>query len=289
VVESLSPNNRSTPSTAPLPSRRSLRDTGPIATRAPAAPAPAAYALPSTKPAMKKKSIQSRIVGIFTVLVVPGIIVTTSIPAMALGLSGADANGSNTNFLAANAQSVVVASDLDDEGVSRDSFDATTQAELDAKEARAKAKASAASARANDGDFSVVGPRAAGDDYPWRSSSGLSPLAYVTRQCTDFVAWRLNRDAGTTSAPFKYVWSNMTPGGGSASAWANAWRNNGWKTSHKPVAGAVAWFYGNHVAYVKSVNGANVTLEEYNWGGDRSYHTRTMKADDVALFLYPPP
>jgi len=112
----------------------------------------------------------------------------------------------------------------------------------------------------------------------------------VIRQCTDFVAWRLNRDAGSTKAPFKFVWSEMTPNGGSASQWASAWRNNGWKTSHKPVTGSVAWFQGNHVAYVKSVqDNGDVVLEEYNWGGDRSYHTRTIGADEVALFLYPPP
>jgi surface antigen len=260
----------------PLPTRRSLRN----------APAPAAFVLPKIA---RKRSIRSRIVGAFTVILIPGFLVTSSIPAMALGFGdGEGADGALSNALV-DAQTVSVASGATGTDASRDNFDATTQSELDAKRAAARARVAAASAAATDGDYGTVTPRAAGDDYPWRNSGGLSPLSYVTRQCTDFVAWRLNRDAGTTSAPFKYVWSGMTPGGGSASQWAGAWRSHGWKTSHKPVAGAVAWFQGNHVAYVKSVSGDDVVLEEYNWGGDRSYHTRTMPASGVALFLYPPP
>lgn len=38
-------------------------------------------------------------------------------------------------------------------------------------------------------------------------------------------------------------------------------------------------FTGNHVAYVQSVNSdGTVSLEEYNWGNDHSYHTRTIPA-----------
>jgi surface antigen len=227
---------------------------------------------------------------VLTVILVPGFLVTTSIPALAFGTGDADSATSAAANWMAGAQSVVVASGAEGSDVSRDGFDATTEEELDAKRAAAKAKAAAASAAASDGAYSSVGPRAAGDDYPWRNSGGLSPLAYVIRQCTDFVAWRLNRDAGSTHAPFKYVWAEMTPGGGSASQWAQAWRNNGWKTSHKPVTGSVAWFNGNHVAYVKTVqDDGDVVLEEYNWNGDRSYHMRVIPASDVALFLYPPP
>jgi surface antigen len=278
VVESLPPSRRSA---AQTPSS--------------AATAPAVYVVTAAKP--KKKSLQSRIVGAFTVLVVPGFIVATSLPALALGTAGGtDVSGSSTSYSVANSQSVVVASDIDGATVSRDAFDATTQAEIDAAEAAKVAKAAAklraaqsTSAFASSGAYRSVGPRAAGDDYPWRGSSAMSPLAYVASQCTDFVAWRLNRDAGYTSAPFKYVWSTMTPGSGSAWAWAGHWKRNGWKTSNTPVSGAVAWFNGNHVAYVKSVSGSKVVLEEYNWNSDRSYHTRTIPSSSVALFLYPPP
>jgi len=326
VPELHSPNDRNAHSTpahpsspAPAPTRRSLRATAaqrsavvPAIPRATAVPVSereralyASQSLASAKGAAsrpgreKARKIpgQKRAVALLTILVVPGFIATTSIPAFALGM-----NNTNTSSAAEYSDSIVDADDAQSivasanagVAVKRGAFDATTQEELDEKKAEAAAAALAAStlsaARSgNGGEYSTVGPRAAGDDYPWRGSSGLSPLRYVARQCTDFVAWRINRDAGSTSAPFKYDWGNMTPGGGNASAWAAAWKNNGWKTSTKPVNGAVAWFNGNHVAYVKSIDGNSVNLEEYNWGSSGAYHTRTIATSDVALFLYPPP
>jgi surface antigen len=225
---------------------------------------------------------QKRLVGLFTFLVIPGFVLATSLPALAVGVNPVqEANGKVTHdrVSAAELQTVQVSANVEVE-VKRTNFSADTHAQLMARRA----------IQARAGAFSVIGPRAAGDDYPWRAvGGGLSPLGYVTRQCTDFVAWRLNRDAGHASAPFKYVWSNMTPGGGNASRWAAAWSSHGWKTSHKPVVGAVAWFSGNHVAYVKSVGGGSVLLEEYNWGNRGAYHTRTVASSSVALFLYPPP
>lgn len=133
----------------------------------------------------------------------------------------------------------------------------------------------------------------AGDDYPYANGPGdaMSPLMYATRNCTDFVAWRLNRDAGSFGEPWLMTWSYLTPAGGDASNWASAWEAHGWATSTIPVAGAVAWFgYGeNHVAYVQAVNDdGTVMIEEYNF--DRlSYGTRTLAADSIPLYLYPPP
>jgi surface antigen len=81
----------------------------------------------------------------------------------------------------------------------------------------------------------------------------------------------------------------MTPGGGSAGHWPSSWNSHGWQTSKTPIDGSV-WYSGNHVAYVKSVNGdGTVTLEEYNWGGAASYGTRTVAASSATLYLYPPP
>lgn len=144
--------------------------------------------------------------------------------------------------------------------------------------------------------YVASGARAQGDDYPWPGAltddqgGTLSPLRYYYRECVDFVAWRLNRDAGVTQAPWKWDWSTLTPGGGNASAWAGAWAAKGWPTSNVPQAGAVAWFNGNHVAYVNKVNAdGTVLLEEYNWGNDHSYHQRTVAASEVALYLYAPP
>ena len=234
------------------------------------------------RPAVTKRPIHQRVFGLFTFIMIPGFLLATSIPALAAGTTPF---GDDTVVTLAapetsvEGQSVSVTAGAATQ-VSRSAFTADTHAQIVARQA----------AQARAGAYSTVGPQQAGDDYPWRASGGgLSPLGYVTRQCTDFVAWRINRDHGTTG-PFAYVWANMTPNGGSASRWASAWNSNGWQTSNTPVTGAVAWFNGNHVAYVKSVNGdGTVSLEEYNWNGDASYHTRTIAATEVALFLYPPP
>jgi surface antigen len=243
----------------------------------------------STPARPAKKPLQHRIVGVFTVLIVPAIFVGTSIPVTALAGPAA----SVATFADAGEQHVSVGADTTALKVDRAAYDATTEQELQAARTAARAAAlSASAASASGGDYSTVsGPRAPGDDYPWRNSGGgsLSPLGYVMRQCTDFVAWRLNQDAGSSAGSYRLTWSKMTPGGGNASQWASQWKRNGWKTSHKPVRGAVAWFNGNHVAYVKSVDGNKVNLEEYNWGSDGRYHTRTMSAASIPLFLYPPP
>jgi hypothetical protein len=144
-------------------------------------------------------------------------------------------------------------------------------------------------------EYLASGAMAMGDDYPWAAElgmgqgGGLSPLNYFVRQCTDFVAWRLNRDAGSTSAPFKYVWSYLTPGGGSAHSWKSQWEKHGWAVSTTPAPGWVAWFPGgNHVAYVNSVLAdGSVFIEEYNWGAD-VYNQRIIPAS-TALYLSPPP
>lgn len=139
------------------------------------------------------------------------------------------------------------------------------------------------------------GARALGDDYPWpyeltaNQGGGLSPLNYFYRECVDFVAWRLNRDAGSYAAPFKYVWSNLTPTGGNGGQWKYAWEQNGWPISDVPIAGAVAYVGGNHVAYVKEVLGEGyVLLEEYNYV-PHAYSQRVILASEINSFLYPPP
>ena len=234
------------------------------------------------RPAQKRRVTQ-KVFGLFTFIMIPGFLMATSIPALAAGTSpfgddtvvtlAAPTTSTEGQTVSASAKAASVQ-------ISRSAFTADTHAQIAARQA----------AQARAGAYSTVGPQQAGDDYPWRTSSGgLSPLGYVSRQCVDFVAWRINRDHGTTG-PFAYVWSNMTPNGGSAHRWASAWNSNGWQTSNTPVTGAVAWFTGNHVAYVKSVNGdGTVSLEEYNWNGSAAYHTRTIAASAVALYLYPPP
>lgn len=156
-------------------------------------------------------------------------------------------------------------------------------------------------ARANDqmianfDAYMASGAQELGDDYPWYSQlsnnegGGLSPLNYYYRECVDFVAWRLNRDAGSTEAPFKWDWSYLTPGGGSAPAWKRNWEIHGWETGSEPRVGAVAWF-GFHVGYVSAVNDdGTVLIEEYNFQSDHLYGQRTIPADEVSEYLYAPP
>jgi surface antigen len=147
-------------------------------------------------------------------------------------------------------------------------------------------------------DTNCVAAKQAGNDYPWQSSpvGVLSPLGYDYRECVDFVAYRLNRDAGVNSGPWKYTWANLTPLGGDALDWKKNWEAHGWEISHTPTPGSVAWWGAGsagslgHVAYVQAVNAnGTIALEEYNWNDNHTYSTRTVAASTVGDFLYPPP
>jgi surface antigen len=195
------------------------------------------------------------------------------------------------------SQTVVVDGSAAASDTERVAFGATTTAEL-AQKKKEEQRAQAASLRAalrataqrSTASSAVV--QSGENDYPWPDASTggtLSPLRYVYRQCVDFVAWRLNRDAGSTQAPFKYTWANLTPGGGDGRQWLPAWKAHGWPVSDVPIAGAVAYTGGNHVAYVKEVRGdGNVVIEEYNYV-PHEYSQRVVSAASVAAFLYPPP
>jgi peptidoglycan DL-endopeptidase CwlO len=210
---------------------------------------------------------------LFVLLVISGFVGGIALPAVA---SSANTLQSGT-ATAKGSQSVKISASIETSKVSRDTVSATTEAELRTEQINAQYLA----------DASRV--RQPGDDYPWRDAGySLSPLGYNYRQCVDFVAWRLNRDQGVTSAPWKWVWSNLTPNGGNASQWEKAWIAHGWVTSATPIVGSVAWFVGNHVAYVHSISGDNVVIEEYNGTSSRSYAMRTIPISSVGRFLYPP-
>ncbi|QAY73326.1 CHAP domain-containing protein [Agromyces protaetiae] len=231
-----------------------------------------------------------------TILVVPAIVGTVGLPAYALVPGGAGfATSDKFSLSRSQAQDVEVSGLASAAAVASDQYDVTTKADIDKAAAEAAANersAWAASIANNPGAYYTPAQQAAGDDYPWWNETpddyggGLSPLRYYYRECVDFVAWRMNRDAGVTSAPWRWDWSNLASG--SAWAWADEWVSRGRQTSSEPVVGAVAWFPYNHVAYVQSVNGdGTVTIEEYNQQSDHSYHVRTIDAGS-ALYLYPP-
>jgi surface antigen len=231
----------------------------------------------------KRGKKQSPLLAALVLIVITAFVGSLALPAV-VALAPSDAS---TIFAtsAHGKQKFTAGATINAPTISRDSVTATSEAQLKAEQLNSAKLVSYAGSLA-----SYPGARAPGDDYPWRTAGyGLSPLNYYYRQCVDFVAWRLNRDAGVTSAPWKWNWSSLTPNGGDASAWKAAWQTHGWKTSATPVVGAVAWFVGNHVAYVNSIKGSNVVIEEYNGTSSRSYAMRTIPIDTVGRFLYPPP
>ena len=219
-----------------------------------------------------------------TMAVVGGLFAVAGLPAYALVspelTSASSTTDADTQELSVSANAVALTT-------VRDGYRATTPDQL------AQMEKDALRAAQNEA-YNASGARSMGDDYPWPyelrdyQGGGLSPLNYYYRECVDFVAWRLNRDAGSYSAPFKWVWSTLTPMGGNGGQWMYNWQALGRTVSNTPIAGAVAYTGGNHVAYVKSVNDdGTVTLEEYNYIPGQ-YSQRTIPASSVVSFLYPP-
>lgn len=153
----------------------------------------------------------------------------------------------------------------------------------------------------------------ANNDLPWSHAPiypASSPLGMYNRECVDFVLWRINQAAGTTSAPFKYTNSNfrgdgqllgsansVDGGGGFLYSWKDGWDVKGWPSGKTPQVGSVVYYgpeprnpYG-HVAWVKAVNADGTFLEEgYNIdlgaGANHAYYTRTVANTAPTWFLY---
>lgn len=218
--------------------------------------------------------------GVMTVVV--GLFASLTLPAFA------DQDGLAQNAEPLDAQAVEITAATTDQSASiRDTYGVTNAADLRKMYADAIRQQNLAA-------YMNSGARELGDDYPWPDQlsrpqgGGLSPLNYYYRECVDFVAWRLNRDAGSTSAPFRWVWSNLAQG--SAYSWKREWESNGWPTGTTPVVGAVAWTPGgNHVAYVSGIlSDGSVVIEEYNYAVDHGYSQRIAPAS-AFYYLYAPP
>ncbi|QLQ11515.1 MAG: CHAP domain-containing protein [Nocardioidaceae bacterium] len=125
------------------------------------------------------------------------------------------------------------------------------------------------------------------DDYPAklknaRQDALVDPWLFYNRQCTSFVAWRLNNDNGVDFDNYYggIRWSN-------ASNWKNAATKVGVKVDNVPVVGAVAWWAAGtpgssrgHVAWVMDVTSNGIVIEEYNWAKVGGYGTRTLAKND---------
>lgn len=149
---------------------------------------------------------------------------------------------------------------------------------------------------------SAAAAAAYGDnDYPWKSSdmTQLSPLRFAFRNCTDFVAWRLNEAKGGNANDLsKFNWSILTRNGagdGNAISWKGDAIALGVPVNNTPAIGAVAWWNGTtpnpygHVAIVVAINTSNntVTIEEYNSpAGSGTYlNTRSGLTADAYLHI----
>jgi surface antigen len=128
-----------------------------------------------------------------------------------------------------------------------------------------------------------VGATTGVDDYPDRlknaaQDSLVDPWSFYNRECTSFVAWRLNHDAGI-------AFTNWYDGHhwGDAAIWKQAALDSDVPVDGSPRVGAVAWWAQGspgssrgHVAWVMAVSSSSITIEEYNYLHAGRYDQRTI-------------
>lgn len=125
----------------------------------------------------------------------------------------------------------------------------------------------------------------AADDYPYKTSPVQDPClgdawGFCVRNCTSFVAWRVNETDGVS-------FTNYMGGGhwGDAQHWDDNAAQLGYAVNTTPAVGAIAQWNAydgcgdcpvGHVAWVESVNeNGTVDVEEYNFLNGYAYGTRT--------------
>jgi surface antigen len=114
------------------------------------------------------------------------------------------------------------------------------------------------------------------NDYPFPDASprDADPWGFFHRECTSFVAYRLNRLKG-------FHFSNRMAGGhfGDAGNWDDNARALGYRVDDHPTVGSVmvrdsgTW---GHVAIVAKVTRTQFMVEEYNHDVDHGYGTRWL-------------
>jgi surface antigen len=119
-----------------------------------------------------------------------------------------------------------------------------------------------------------------GDDYPANLKSAaqdslFDPWRFYNRECTSFVAWRLNSVNGVAFNDYY-----RGPRWGDAQYWGGVAQSLGIPVDSTPVRGAVAWEpSGDHVAWVADVrSNGTVDIEEYNEHLNGTYDTRNVAA-----------
>lgn len=118
---------------------------------------------------------------------------------------------------------------------------------------------------------------ALGDDYPYTAVDAIDPWRLYTRQCTSFVAFRLSKVNGF----------EIPPAYGNADVWGSRARQEGYRVDMTPAVGAVAWWTSPmHVAWVSSIQGDMVEIEEYNYGTRYTYNRRLIHKNSVSGYIH---
>lgn len=123
------------------------------------------------------------------------------------------------------------------------------------------------------------------NDYPYTVANQVDRWGFYTRNCTSYVAWRMERNGVAFSNTM--VGPNGTRGQwGNANNWDDNARRIGYRVDGSPAVGAIAQWneyeggaggYG-HVAYVERVNSdGSVYVSEYNFGVAYGYSERTVR------------
>lgn len=136
-----------------------------------------------------------------------------------------------------------------------------------------------------------------GDNYPQKYKQlPMFPIRwdewnFAHRQCTSFVAWRLNT---ANKIPFSNQYGGLVRWG-NASEWGDSARSLGIRVDRTPEVGAIAWsgpYYGGasefgHVAWVADVlSDGRVVIEEYNYGWAGAYFSRTIRPDEFQGYIH---
>lgn len=118
---------------------------------------------------------------------------------------------------------------------------------------------------------------ALGDDYPYTAVDAIDPWRLYTRQCTSFVAFRLSKVNGF----------EIPPAYGNADTWGYRAQREGYRVDMNPAVGAVAWWTSPmHVAWVSSIQGDMVEIEEYNYSPRFTYSRRLIHKNSVSGYIH---
>ena len=121
------------------------------------------------------------------------------------------------------------------------------------------------------------------DDYPSnlkraRQDALVDPWNFYNRECTSFVAWRLNHDVGITFHNW-YLGKHW----GDAAIWKRAAVDSGVPVDNVASRGSIAWWAqgspgssSGHVAWVTAASASSITIEEYNYATRGGYGQRTI-------------